>query len=65
MTVDRINKLDIDNRPLFTGVYGYSYGQEFYVEQNLNKYNFWQELYRYLRHQHYTTLFYNREYNFT
>ncbi len=64
MTVDRINKLDIDNRPLFTGVYGYSYGQEFYVEQNLNKYNFWQELYRYLRHQHYTTLFYNREYNF-
>ena len=64
MTVDRINKLDIDNRPLFTGVYGYSYGQEFYVENNLNKYNFWQELYRYLRNQGYTTLFYNREYNF-
>ena len=64
MAVDRIKRLDIDNRPLFTGVYGYSYGQEYYVENNLNKYNLWQELYRYLRQQGYTTLFYSREYNF-
>lgn len=64
MTVERIRKLDINNRPIFTGIYGNSYGQEYYVEDNLCKYNFWQELYRYLRSEEYTTLFYNSEYNF-
>ena len=64
MTVERIRKLDINNRPIFTGVYGNSFGQEYYVEENLCKYNFWQELYRYLRGEGYTTLFYNSEFNF-
>ena len=64
MTVERIRKLDINNRPIFTGVYGNSFGQEYYVEENLCKYNFWQELYRYLRGVGYTTLFYNSEFNF-
>lgn len=64
MVVERIKKLDIDNRPLFTGIYGYSYGQEYFIENNLCKYNFWQELYRYLRAEGYTTVFYNTEFNF-
>ena len=64
MTVERIRKLNINKRPIFTGVYGNSFGQEYYVEGNLCKYNFWQELYRYLRGEGYTTLFYNSEFNF-
>ena len=64
MTVERIRNLDISNRPIFTGVYGNSFGQEYYVEENLCKYNFWQELYRYLRSEGYTTVFYNAEFNF-
>lgn len=64
MTVERINKLNIDDRPIFTGLYGHCYGQEFFVENNLCKYTFWQELYRYLRNEGYTALFYNAEFNF-
>ena len=64
MTVERVRALDINSRPIFTGVYGYSSGQEYYVEENLCKYNFWQELYRYLRSEGYTTVFYNAEFNF-
>ena len=41
-----------------------AFGQEYYVEENLCKYNFWQELYRYLRSEGYTTVFYNAEFNF-
>lgn len=64
MTVDRIKKLDINNRSIFTGLYGYSYGDEYFIEENLCKYSFTQELYRYLRSEGYTTLFYNTEFNF-
>ena len=59
MTVERIKRLDINNRPIFTGIYGHNFGQEYYVENNLCKYNFRQELYRYLRSEGYTTVFYN------
>ena len=59
MTVERIKKFDINNRPIFTGIYGHNFGQEYYVENNLCKYNFRQELYRYLRSEGYTTVFYN------
>ena len=65
MAVERIRNLDISNRPIFTGVYGNSFGQEYYVEENLCKYNFWQELYQYLRSEGYTTVFYNEEFNFS
>lgn len=64
MTVERINKLNINDRPIFTGLYGHCFGQEYFVENNLCKYNFWQELYRYLRKEGYTTIFYNTEFNF-
>jgi SpoVK/Ycf46/Vps4 family AAA+-type ATPase len=64
MIVERIRNLDIHRRPIFTGIYGHSYGQEFFVEDNLCKYNFWQELYRYLRGEGYTTVFYNTEFQF-
>ena len=64
MTVERIKKLDINNRPIFTGLYGYSFGDEYFIEENLCKYSFTQELYRYLRSEGFTTLFYNTEFNF-
>ena len=64
MTVERIKKIDINNRPIFTGIYGHNFGQEYYVEDNLCRYNFLQELYRYLRSEGYTTVFYNRAFNF-
>ena len=64
MIVERIKKLDINNRPIFTGLYGHCYGDEYSVEDNLCKYNLWQELYRYLRDEGYTTVFYNAEFNF-
>ena len=64
MVVDRIRRIDINNRPIFTGIYGYGYGQEYFVEDNLCKYNLWQELYRYMRSEGYTTVFYNSEFNF-
>ncbi len=64
MIVERIRKLNIDKRPIFTGIYGHSYGQEYFVEDNLCKYNLWHELYRYLRSEGYTTVFYNTDFNF-
>ena len=64
MTVKRIRNLDINNRELFTGIYGLSATNEPYIEDNLCKYHLWQELYRYLHGEGYITLFYNRAYNF-
>lgn len=64
MTVKRIRNLDINNRELFTGIYGLSATNEPYIEDNLCKYHLWQELYRYLHEEGYVALFYNRAYNF-
>ncbi len=64
MIVERIRNLDISKRPIITGLYGCTYGQEYFVEDNLCKYNYWQELYRYLRGEGYTTVFYNEGFNF-
>ena len=64
MTVKRIQNLDINNRDLFTGIYGLSATDELYIENNLCIYTRWQELYRYLSEEGYVTIFYNSRENF-
>ena len=64
MAVKRIQDLDINNRDLFTGIYGLSATNEPYIEDNLCRYHLWQELYRYLHYEGYVTIFYNRAFNF-
>ena len=59
MSVSRIQKLDIDNRGLVTGIYGLSGTNEFYVDEDLRSYYLWQELYLYLHEKGYIILFYN------
>ena len=59
MSVSRIQELDIDRRPLVTGIYGLSAANEFYVDKDLCRYHLWQELYLYLHEKGYITLFYN------
>lgn len=64
MAVERIKQLDIDNKPLFTGICGASATREYFVEADLLKYNLWQELYMYLRSMGYTVVLYNTQDNF-
>ncbi len=59
MSVSRIQELDIDNRPLVTGIYGLSATNEFYVDRDLCRYHLWQEIYLYLHEKGYITVFYN------
>lgn len=59
MSVSRIQELNIDNRPLVTGIYGLSATNEFYVDKDLCRYHLWQELYLYMHEKGYITVFYN------
>ena len=63
MSVSRIQELDIDSRPLVTGIYGLSAANEFYVDKDLCRYHLWQELYLYLHEKGYITVFYNNAEN--
>lgn len=64
MTVNRIRNIEINNRDLFTGIYGLSATNEPYIEGNLCRYHLWQELYRYLHEESYVVIFYNQKDNF-
>jgi len=59
MSVSRIQELDIDNRPLVTGIYGLTAANEYYVDKDLRSYYLWEELYLYLHENGYITVFYN------
>lgn len=59
MSVSRIQELNIDSRPLVTGIYGLSATNEFYVDKDLCRYHLWQELYLYMHENGYITVFYN------
>ena len=59
MSVSRIQELDIDNRPLVTGIYGLSATNEYYLDRDLCRYHLWQELYLYLHEKGYIAVFYN------
>jgi SpoVK/Ycf46/Vps4 family AAA+-type ATPase len=65
MAVNRIQQLDIDRRPLFTGIFGSSGTSEYFIEKDLCKYTLQQELYLYLRELGYLVIFYNNHNNFS
>lgn len=52
MSVQRIRDIDIKSKGLFVGLYGIS-GQEFYLDSDLRKYNFYQQLSTYLKEEGY------------
>ena len=62
MAVERINKIGIDSRSLFTGIVGPF--EEYYVESDLRECSLQQELYLYLKSLGYLTVFYSRTDNF-
>ena len=62
MAIDRINKIGIDSRALFTGIVGPF--EEYYIERDLREYSLQQELYLYLKSLGYLTVFYSRTDNF-
>ena len=62
MPVERIKRLQIDNRGLFTGVFGKL--DDYYIDNDLRKYTLIQELYLYLTEEGYLTVFYTRDQNF-
>ena len=59
MSVSRIQELNIDNRPLVTGIYGLTAANESFVDKDLRSYCLWEELYLYLHENGYITVFYN------
>lgn len=61
--VQRIKKLDIDGRPMFTGIYGLS-PSEYFIDRFGKTYNLLEELYTYLHEQGYLAVFYNQADNF-
>lgn len=52
MSVQRIRDIDINNRGLFVGLYGIT-GQEFFIDSDLKKYNYYQQLSIYLKDEGY------------
>jgi SpoVK/Ycf46/Vps4 family AAA+-type ATPase len=65
MAVSRISKIKIKERGLFTAVYGNVNQDEFFVDDDLKKYNLWSQLYSYLKNEGYEmVLFYDTTNNF-
>ncbi|MFI3261337.1 MAG: AAA family ATPase [Rikenellaceae bacterium] len=59
MKIDRIERLDIDNRDFFTAIYGVNQKGEYFIGQDLRKLNLWEALHIYLTSKGYTTIFYD------
>lgn len=65
MAVNRISKIKIKERGLFTAIYGNVNQDEFFVDDDLKKYNLWSQLYSYLKGEGYEmVLFYDTTNNF-
>jgi len=62
MSVERIKRLQINDRGLFTGVFGKL--DDYYIDSDLRRYTLIQELYLYLTEEGYLTVFYTRDQNF-
>ncbi|GHV72629.1 hypothetical protein FACS1894201_02980 [Bacteroidia bacterium] len=59
MTVNRVSNIKVnDNNSLFTAVYGNVANGEFFIDSDLRKYSFEEQLYLYLKSEGYTVLFY-------
>lgn len=59
MITKRIDALDINNRGLFTAIYGVHGDAEVFVTKDLRLHDFHEALYLYLRQEGYTTVFYD------
>ena len=57
--VKRISDFNIADRGLLSGIYGYARNSEFFIGQDLYKYNISQALYLYLKSEGYRVVFYN------
>jgi len=63
MPVKRISDINISQRGLFTAIYGNH--SDFFVDDDLRKYNLWQQLYLYLKNEDYDiVLFYDTNNDF-
>jgi AAA+ superfamily predicted ATPase len=59
MATNRIEALDIQNRPLFTAIYGLNSSSEVYITSDMRVNNLWEVLYIYLKRQGYAVVFYD------
>lgn len=59
MALSRFNGLDIDNRDLFTAIYGLNGSSEEYITPDLRIHNVREALYLYLKEQGYSVIFYD------
>lgn len=59
MITERIDALDINNRGLFTAIYGVHSDAEVFVTKDLRLHDFHETLYLYLRQEGYTAVFYD------
>lgn len=59
MAVRRIEDLDINNRQLFTAIYGQNSSSEVYITSDLRVHNLREALYLYLKQEGYATVFYD------
>lgn len=59
MATLRIEALDIDNRQLFTAIYGQNSSSEIYITSDMRVHNLREALYIYLKQQGYTVIFYD------
>ena len=57
--VKRISDFNIADRGLLSGIYGYARNSEFFIGQDLYKYNISQALFLYLKSEGYRVVFYN------
>ncbi|MBC8755987.1 AAA family ATPase [Kordia sp. YSTF-M3] len=65
MAVKRISEIDIENRGLFTAIYGNTTGSEFFVDADLKKYNLWQQLFIFFKELKYDlVMFYDTTHYF-
>lgn len=61
MITERIDALNINDRGLFTAVYGVNMTPEVYVTRDLRKLSFHEAIYLYLRQEGYITVFYDNQ----
>ncbi|MDE5882523.1 MAG: AAA family ATPase [Muribaculaceae bacterium] len=59
MAIERLDALDIDNRELFTAIYGLNGSSEVYITSDMRIHNLREALYLYLKEKGYAVVFYD------
>ena len=60
MAISRIDNLDIEGKHLFSGIFG-SGVEDIFIDEDLRPYGIFEALYRSLKRQGYTVLFYRQD----